>query len=379
MTSRLEADLVEKIVEDISDKLKRMSPHVPKKGLVGITQHMAHVESLLCTGAADVRIIGIWGMGGIGKTTIAEAIYTKVSSQYEGCYFAADVREKWKYSRKNELRTKLLASVLGDQNLDISTPTISSTFVVGRLRHKKLLIVLDDISDSKQLEYLVGEKDCFGPGSRIIVTTRNKEVFNSGVDGLYQVEVLNSHESLKLFSLNAFQQDHPMREYQHLSDRAVDYAKGNPLALKILGSHFSTKRPKEWESALEKLKKIPKAEIYDVLRLSYEGLDLEEQNIFLDIACCLKGETKCSITRILEGCGFSTEIGMRSLEDKSLVTISKGNEVQMHDLIQEMGWQIVREESIKEPGKRSRLWDPKEIYDVLKYNRVGINLLSPCF
>jgi hypothetical protein len=318
-------------------------------------------------------------MGGIGKTTIAEAIYTKVSSQYEGCYFAANVREKWNYSRKNELRTKLLASVLGDQNLDISTPTISSTFVVRRLRLKKLLIVLDDISDSKQIEYLVGEKDWFGPGSRIIVTTRNKEVFNSGVDELYHVRVLSSHESLKLFSLNAFQQDHPMREYQHLSDRAVDYAKGNPLALKILGSHLSTKRPKEWDSALEKLKKIPKAEIYDVLRLSYEGLDLEEQNIFLDIACCLKGETKCSITRILEGCGFSTKIGMRSLEDRSLVTISKGNEVKMHDLIQEMGWQIVREESMKEPGKRSRLWDPKEIYDVLKYNRVGINLLSPCF
>jgi hypothetical protein len=375
----LEADLVDKIVEDILDKLKHMSPHVPKKGLVGITRHMAHVESLLCTGAADVRIIGIWGMGGIGKTTIAEAIYTKVSSQYEGCYFAANVREKWNYSRKNELRTKLLASVLGDQNLDISTPTISSTFVVRRLRLKKLLIVLDDISDSKQIEYLVGEKDWFGPGSRIIVTTRNKEVFNSGVDELYQVGVLSSHESLKLFSLNAFQQDHPMREYQHLSDRAVDYAKGNPLALKILGSHLSTKRPKEWDSALEKLKKIPKAEIYDVLRLGYEGLDLEEQNIFLDIACCLKGETKCSITRILEGCGFSTEIGMRSLEDKSLVIISKGNEVQMHDLIQEMGWQIVREESIKEPGKRSRLWDPKEIYDVLKYNMVGIILLSLCF
>ncbi|MCI07748.1 disease resistance protein (TIR-NBS-LRR class), partial [Trifolium medium] len=187
---------------------------------------MAHVESLLCTGSADVRIIGIWGMGGIGKTTIAEAIYTKVSSQYEGCYFAANVRENWEYSRKNELRTKLLAGVLGDQNLDISTPTISSTFVVGRLRRKKLLIVLDDISDSKQIEYLVGEKDWFGPGSRIIVTTRNKEVFNSGVDELYQVKVLNSHESLKLFSLNAFQQDHPMREYQHLSDRAVDYAKG---------------------------------------------------------------------------------------------------------------------------------------------------------
>lgn len=362
--NRSEAVLIKEIVEVILDKLKCMSPHVQNKGLVGISGHVAHVESMLCSGSADVHIIGIWGMGGIGKTTIADAVFTKVSYQYEGYYFAANVREKW--GNRIKLRNEVLADVLGDQSINISTPTMSSAFAVERLKCKKVLVVLDDVSLSEQIEYLVGGRDWFGPGSRIIVTTRNKEVFNSGVDEVYQVTVLNSHEALKLFSLNAFQQDSPLIEYQHLSERAVGYAKGIPLALKVLGSHLRSKRPKEWVSALEKLKKYPKAEIYDVLRLSYEGLDPEEQSIFLDIACCLKGQTKSQITSILDACDFSTEIGMRSLEDKSLVTVSNNNTVQMHDLIQEMGRFV---ESEKKPGERKRLWDPKEIYDVFKHNR----------
>ncbi|XP_061349871.1 disease resistance-like protein DSC1 [Gastrolobium bilobum] len=364
---RLESELVEMVVGDVLQKLNRMSSHVPN-GLVGVTAHVAHVELLLCKGSSGVRIIGIWGMGGIGKTTVAEALYAKLSSQYEGCYFVADVREEWKNHRENDLRSKLLRGVLGDPNLCITTPSMTSTFVIERLQRKKLLIILDDVSDSKQIKYLVGEKDWFGPGSRIIVTTRNKDVFNRGVDGVYHMMELNFHEALKLFSLNAFQQDHPTLEYTHLSERVVNYAKGIPLALKVLGSSLHSKQPREWENVLDKLKKIPLAEIYDVLRLSYEGLDPEEQNIFLDIACCFKGETRGHITSLLDGCGFSTDVGIRCLQDKSLINVSKDNKVLMHDLIQEMGWQIVREKFMNEPGKRSRLWDPKEIFDVLNYN-----------
>lgn len=61
------------------------------------------------------------------------------------------------------------------------------------------------------------------------------------------------------------------------------------------------------------------------------------------------------------------------LIDKSLVTILD-NRLQMHDLLQEMGREIVHKESNEEPGKRSRLWDHRDVSRVLKYNKVRIYL-----
>lgn len=85
---------------------------------------------------------------------------------------------------------------------------------------------------------------------------------------------------------------------------------------------------------------------------------------FLDIACFFKRETRDDVTKILDGCGFSSDIGISVLIDKSLVSISN-DRVSMHDLVQEMGREIVRQESPEEPGNRSRLLQHKDIYHVL--------------
>ena len=57
-------------------------------------QNYACIESLLRTQSMEVRTIGIWGMGGIGKTTIAAAIFQEFSPKYEGSCFLANVREE---------------------------------------------------------------------------------------------------------------------------------------------------------------------------------------------------------------------------------------------------------------------------------------------
>jgi hypothetical protein len=106
------------------------------------------------------------------------------------------------------------------------------------------------------------------------------------------------------------------------------------------------------------------------LRWSYNELDDKEKNIFLDIACVLKGYKRDEVTQILNECGFFADIGIRLLLDKALISVDSKNCIQMHDLIKDMGKQIVREESPKNPGQRSRLCDPKEVCDVLKNNRV---------
>ncbi|XP_048328509.1 disease resistance protein RUN1-like [Ziziphus jujuba] len=107
-------------------------------------------------------------------------------------------------------------------------------------------------------------------------------------------------------------------------------------------------------------------ELVNVLQISFDGLEKPEKSIFLDIACFFNGFDKDYILRIMDGCGFYPEIGIRVLVDKSLLHVSHDNKLWMHDLLQEMGKEIVREKSHKEPGRQSRLWDNDNLYHVLE-------------
>ncbi|XLS55002.1 hypothetical protein HN51_004757, partial [Arachis hypogaea] len=369
---RIESELVEEVVKDVMQKLNCIYP--PEvKDLVGIDQNLAPIKSLLRIRSREVRIIGIWGMGGIGKTTIAKALFSKLSSQYEGSCFLENVREE----SEQHLLNKLLSEALEDANHYFGTPIARSTFVMRRLSRKKVLIVLDDVDNLKKLEDLAAKHNFLGPGSRVIVTTRDKHVLSKGVDEIYEVKGLPLHHAIQLFSLNAFDKSYPESGFVMLSKMVVDYANGNPLALKVLGSFLHSRNLQQWNSALRKLTKFPNTEIQNVLRWSYDGLDDDEQkNMFLDIACFFQGEKKETVTRLLDICGFYADIGIRILQDKALITFSDANELHMHDLIQEMGLEIVRQESTKDPGRRSRLWDPEEIYDLLKNDRINLRACS---
>ena len=81
---------------------------------------------------------------------------------------------------------------------------------------------------------------------------------------------------------------------------------------------------------------MPHIEIQNNLRLSYGGLDCEEQNVFLFIACFFKGETQEQIKLLLDAFGYLMTIALRNLQDKDLIYVFESC-VKMHDLIQEMG------------------------------------------
>ncbi|XP_016173975.1 protein SUPPRESSOR OF npr1-1, CONSTITUTIVE 1-like [Arachis ipaensis] len=362
---RDDTELIQRIVKDVLQKLIYHYPPNDFKGLVGIQEKSAPLESLL----REARSVGIWGIGGIGKTTIARYIFDKYSHGFEGSCFLENIRERSgdHVQGLHDLRDQLYSVLLNEKVRQSSTA--KSTFVECRIRRQSNFIVLDDVSSSKQLKYLVGELESYGPGSKIIITTRDKSVLqNRRVEKIHEVAGLDSPASLTLFSLNAFNEDSPEVGYKELSRKAVNYCKGVPLALVVLGSFLHSKTEAEWESALNKIEKIPNEEIQTVLRLSYDELDYEEQQIFLDIACFLKGELKENIVSLLDSCSLYPVIGMRSLLDKALITISNDS-VGMHDLIQQMGWEIVRQESIENPEDRSRLWDLDDTCDVLKNNK----------
>ncbi|KAK3219857.1 hypothetical protein Dsin_013827 [Dipteronia sinensis] len=327
------------------------------KNLPGMNSRIEEIESLLSRG--DVRSLGIWGIGGIGKTTLAKEVAKKISYQFESSGFAESVREHLNQGGLNSLKRSLLSTLLKDEN------AYTGTFIEKRLGRKKLLIILDDVTDFRQIEDLIGDLECLASESRIIVTSRDKQVLkNCRVDRIYQVEELCFNDAIKLFCKHSFRQNRLKVDYTELSNSVVEKVGGVPLALKVLGSTLFGKKKKVWESALKKLENNFDKDIHKVLKISYDELDDDEQSIFLDIACFFKGWNVDIIKVIIDACGFFDEVGISGLIDKSLITKS-GNMLTMHDLLQAMGKEIVRQESTNDPSKRSRLWHHSDIYNVL--------------
>ncbi|KAL5845750.1 hypothetical protein ACOSQ3_009274 [Xanthoceras sorbifolium] len=368
---RHESKFVGEIVRDIWKKLNNI-PSNDFPGLIGIDKHIEQVISLLCLGKSDFRIVGLWGMGGIGKTTIADAVFNLISYQFENsCYVECFRERSVNYGGLIRLREEVLSEVLNGENLKLGSPSIPLS-IKRRINYKKVFIILDDVDNFRKLEILVGGLDRFGPGSRIILTTRDKQVLrNCGLDhhNMYEVKELNHGEALQLFCNYAFKQNHPTEDLLVLSQKVVNYVQGNPLALKVLGSSLYQKSKREWESAVDKLKRILNLEILNVLKISYDGLDDEEKDLFLDIACF-----GTAFRLLLSGSYFRAnmtsdrEFSLSGLIDKSLVTMHDYGMIKMHELLRKMGREIVHEESPTKPGNRSRLWKKEDVLCTLKNN-----------
>jgi hypothetical protein len=145
------------------------------------------------------------------------------------------------------------------------------------------------------------------------------------------------------------------------------------LALDVIGSSLFGKSVDQWKNALDRFERIPPNEIQNILRVSFNALDQEEKNIFLDITCCFKGYELADVEDILRArYGHDLKYHIEVLIDKSLINISLDGKLTPHPLIESMGKEIVREESPKDPGRRSRLWFPEDIVQVLKTNKVRL-------
>ncbi|OMO75806.1 Disease resistance protein [Corchorus olitorius] len=370
---RPEPEMIEGIVTSLSETLNRMYPSYPKnQDLVGIGPRVDKIKRLLCLNRQGQNnlTLGIWGMAGIGKTTLAQAISNEVSNstQFDACCFLANVSEELKKPGGiASLQDKLLSKILEEKSLH--TDGWGSAFTSNRIRNKKVLLVLDDVNGLEQLETLaLLGRDAFAPGSIVIMTSRDKQVLRNRVDEIYEVKALNYEESLQLFCLGAFKQNSPYNDFWDLADRFVGYARGNPLALKVLGSALYGQSKEYWESALRKLQGSPDTKILDALKISYDTLDRVEKDIFLDIACFFKGWNAEDVMKLCDSFhDGKAHCAVMNLIDRCLLNITTEGNIWMHDLLQELAQSIVHEEST-EPGNRSRIWNPKDIDHVLRNN-----------
>ncbi|CAL5380033.1 unnamed protein product [Camellia sinensis] len=182
-----------------------------------------------------------------------------------------------------------------------------------------------------QLDAITGIRDCFHRGSKIIITIRLEGLLQAyKADEVQKVEKLDESESFELFSWHAFGQNHP---------------------IEVLGSSLSGRSIDVRESTLRKLELIPKSQIVKKLKISYDSLqDDHDKNLFLYIACFFVGKDKDFSVRILDECDFYTTVGIQNLIDRCLITIDKNNKMMMHQLLQDMGREIICQESPKSLG-----------------------------
>jgi hypothetical protein len=357
---RNESESIKIIAEYISYKLSVTLPTISKK-LVGIDSRLQVLNGYIGEEVGKAIFIGICGMGGLGKTTVARVVYDRIRWQFEGSCFLANVKEDFaREDGPRRLQEQLLSEILMER-ASVWDSYRGIEMIKRRLRLKKILLILDDVDDKEQLEFLAEEPGWFGPGSRIIITSRDKQVLTrNGVARIYEAEKLNDDDALTLFSQKAFKNDQPAEDFVELSKQVVGYATGLPLALEVIGSFMHGRSILEWGSAINRLNDIPDREIIDVLRISFDGLHESDKKIFLDIACFLMGFKIDRITRILESRGFNAGIGISVLIERSLISVSR-DQVWMHNLLHIMGKEIVRCESPEEPGRRSRLWTYEDV------------------
>ncbi|CAN0842447.1 Disease resistance protein L6 [Linum grandiflorum] len=373
-TKEEEAAIADLVSGDVWSHLSKTNNALVTDELVGIDEHIEQVVNRLSLDSQGVKVVGLHGIGGIGKTTLATAAYNKTLACFDRCSFLENIRETQQQSDGVlVLQRKLISNILRMESVGRIIDINEGLKIISeRVSQFKILVVLDDVDDKFKFDEVLGNISKFVSGSRFIITSRNIKILRSlskDPHNLYEVHGMDKDRSLKLFCRHAFKQDFPLLGFEALSKDIVSTTGGLPLTLKVVGSLLFLETEDIWKDKLEQLRKFPEEEVMKRLMISYNGLGYEAQQIFLDIACFYIGTKKEIPSYLWSDCNFHPVSCINLLIQRSMLKIGKENKFEMHDQLRDMGREIVRQENIEHPEMRSRIWSLEEGRDVLVNNK----------
>jgi len=301
---RLEAATIdEQSVSYTSSYTSQEVPDMPNF-VVGLDNRINAVKEILLQN--DVDRLGITGMGGSGKTTLASAVCnnTQVKASFQNNIFFIPVKQS-NPNVKGLLET-MWDKIIGGQRPEFQSIEDAHDQLKKKLRlrpYRPTLVVLDDVWSTSSLEYLLFE----AKGYKTIITTRQDSTIRvTDSTRLYNMPLLEDANALSLFCCCAFGQTSiPTTEKEDLVKQVAAECKGLPLALKVIGSSLRGKPRPIWRNAERKLSKAEsiseyhKESLLKRLETSIDVLDDKHKQCFLDLGAFPKSR-KFSVESLLD-------------------------------------------------------------------------------
>ncbi|XP_077242267.1 putative disease resistance protein At4g10780 [Tasmannia lanceolata] len=233
-----------------------------------------------------INIIGVYGMGGVGKTTLVEQVGKQAKTE-KWCDEVVKVTVSQNQDLKKiqgELAEKL-GMPLSEENIEVRAGRL-----LNRLKQeKKIFIILDDLWDRLDLTQVGIPHGGSQTGCKIIMTTRELDVCSTmNCQEKIKVQILSDQDSWNLFKEKA-----GVAETDELAREVAKECKGLPLAIVTVARALKGKDSHVWKTALRELRtsrptniKNVDKDLYSRLELSYSYIESEEaKSCFL--FCCL--------------------------------------------------------------------------------------------